>query len=86
MNVCTLLVPVLTLVQPTDSIHGVLGQTFRKTLEQEVRALKYQELTRLLNAPIQADGKTGEGFLDGKPGDYVTSSVTSSDCKFCSFQ
>eukprot|EP00897_Mesotaenium_endlicherianum_P007153 jgi/Mesen1/6466/ME000033S05749 len=73
----------LNKIQATNGVHGVLGQTYRKDHEQ--RAFDYQEIVTMLNAPVQADGKTGKGFLDGTPADYVVSDVLAVDSHFNSF-
>lgn len=72
-------------IRTSDAIHGVLGQTFRNSEQQVARAVRFQELSRLLKGPIQADGKTGEGFLEGTMTDYVTSDLTKADCKYSAF-
>lgn len=72
-------------IKVTDTIHGVLGQTYRNTAAQEQKAIKFSALSKILGAPVQADGKTGKGFLEGETADYVTSSIVSADCKFSSF-
>ncbi|CAI7732893.1 unnamed protein product [Closterium sp. NIES-53] len=66
----------------TDAVHGVLGQTFRGEITRSKRAEEYGLLTRLLRAPIQADGETGRGFLDGDVEDYATSAIDAADCAF----
>eukprot|EP00897_Mesotaenium_endlicherianum_P000333 jgi/Mesen1/102/ME1119657C07551 len=72
-------------LQPTPEIHGVLGQTFRADREQ--RAVDYSDMGMLLHAPIQADGESGRGFLDGNPAiDYISSDVLSADCSYSQFQ
>lgn len=70
----------------SEKIHGVLGQTYRNDAKQIAKATKYIQLTQLLNGPIQADGKSGQGFLEGETKDYMTSSVLKPDCKFSVFQ
>eukprot|EP00270_Netrium_digitus_P000244 TRINITY_DN10232_c0_g1_i1.p1 TRINITY_DN10232_c0_g1~~TRINITY_DN10232_c0_g1_i1.p1 ORF type:complete len:422 (+),score=63.72 TRINITY_DN10232_c0_g1_i1:122-1387(+) len=72
-------------VQMTQNVHGVLGQTFRDGEERLQRAVKYQAISRLLHANIQADGESGKGFLDGEVKDYETTTLLSTDCKFSSF-
>lgn len=69
----------------TPRVHGVLGQTFRRTPAQEARAQQYADLARVLGGPIQADGDTGAGFLDGTPEDYQTSHVLAADCKVSTY-
>ncbi|GJP40604.1 hypothetical protein CLOM_g264 [Closterium sp. NIES-68] len=66
----------------TEAVHGVLGQTFRGEITRAKRAEEYGLLTRLLRAPIQADGDTGRGYLDGDVEDYTTSSINAADCTF----
>ncbi|CAI5476534.1 unnamed protein product [Closterium sp. Yama58-4] len=66
----------------TEAVHGVLGQTFRGEITRAKRAEEYGLLTRLLRAPIQADGETGRGFLDGDVEDYATSAIDAADCAF----
>ncbi|CAI5520832.1 unnamed protein product [Closterium sp. Naga37s-1] len=66
----------------TDAVHGVLGQTFRGEITRSKRAEEYGLLTRLMRAPIQADGETGQGFLDGDVEDYATSAIDAADCAF----
>jgi len=76
----------LNTLKTSDKVHGVLGQTFRDTQQQQAKALRFQELTRILNGPIVADGTTGQGFLEGAVSDYQTSSVMEADCRFSAFQ
>ncbi|CAI5976266.1 unnamed protein product [Closterium sp. NIES-64] len=71
-------------VTPTETIHGVMGQTYRSGRGQ--RALDYSALAQLLHHPVAADGVTGKGFLDGEPSDYETSSVLAPDCKYTTYQ
>ncbi|CAI5502429.1 unnamed protein product [Closterium sp. Naga37s-1] len=66
----------------TNAVHGVLGQTFRGEVTRAKRAEEYGLLTGLLRAPIQADGETGRGFLDGNVEDYATSAIDAADCAF----
>ncbi|CAI7732903.1 unnamed protein product, partial [Closterium sp. NIES-53] len=66
----------------TNAVHGVLGQTFRGEVTWAKRAEEYGLLTGLLRAPIQADGETGRGFLDGNVEDYATSAIDAADCAF----
>lgn len=78
-------VVLLWLSQVTDAVHGVLGQTYRNTPEQMMKAVKYSELSRLLGAPIKADGESGAGFLEGSMKDYMASHVLKPDCKVSTF-
>eukprot|EP00897_Mesotaenium_endlicherianum_P005465 jgi/Mesen1/4947/ME000247S04225 len=72
-------------IKPTSEIHGVLGQTFRADREQ--RAIDYSDMGMLLHAPIQADGESGRGFLDGNAAiDYISSDVLSTDCSYNQFE
>eukprot|EP00475_Leptophrys_vorax_P008886 TRINITY_DN15804_c0_g2_i1.p1 TRINITY_DN15804_c0_g2~~TRINITY_DN15804_c0_g2_i1.p1 ORF type:complete len:266 (-),score=21.15 TRINITY_DN15804_c0_g2_i1:98-895(-) len=71
-------------VLPTETIHGVMGQTYRAGRGQ--RALDYSALATLLHHPVAADGVTGQGFLDGEPTDYETSDVLAPDCKYTAYQ
>lgn len=73
------------LLQASPKVHGVLGQTYRKTTTQFLRALEYQMLTKLLGHPVAADGASGLGFLDGQTKDYVVPEILSTKCKFSSF-
>ncbi|GJP35457.1 hypothetical protein CLOM_g19980 [Closterium sp. NIES-68] len=75
----------LTDIVTTPLVHGVLGQTFRDTPEQQSRALRYTHLSSLLHHPIAADTEEGRGFLDGAVDDYVSSGITAPDCRFSSF-
>jgi len=69
----------------TENVHGVLGQTYRGTESQATKALRFRELGKVLGAPVQADGETGAGFLDGDVKDYVSSHVLKADCKVATF-
>lgn len=71
-------------INHSPSIHGVLGQTYREG--REVRAVEFQKLTEALHRPVGADSEEGQGFLDGKPEYYQTSSVMTPDCKFSAYQ
>ncbi|CAI5972995.1 unnamed protein product [Closterium sp. NIES-65] len=64
------------------SIQKARWQTFRGEITRAKRAEEYGLLTRLLRAPIQADGETGRGFLDGDVEDYATSAIDAADCAF----
>ncbi|CAI5528990.1 unnamed protein product [Closterium sp. Naga37s-1] len=75
----------LTDIVSTRAVHGVLGQTFRDTPEQQSRALRYTHLSALLHHPIAADQEEGRGFLDGSVEDYVSSGITAPDCRFSAF-
>ncbi|CAI5961722.1 unnamed protein product [Closterium sp. NIES-64] len=75
----------LTDIVTTPAVHGVLGQTFRDTPEQQSRALRYTHLSALLHHPIAADQEEGRGFLDGSVEDYVSSAITAPDCRFSAF-
>ena len=72
-------------LRQTPAVHGVLGQTFRRTVEQRRKAIKYSELAELLHTPVRADGDSGRGFLDGSVKDYESTSVLSADCGFSAF-
>eukprot|EP00271_Cylindrocystis_brebissonii_P017365 TRINITY_DN44_c0_g1_i2.p1 TRINITY_DN44_c0_g1~~TRINITY_DN44_c0_g1_i2.p1 ORF type:complete len:125 (-),score=9.77 TRINITY_DN44_c0_g1_i2:854-1228(-) len=76
---CNLHIVVL-LLQPTENIHGVLGQTYRKDHAQ--RAEEFSLIAAKLHHNIQADGPEGLGFLDGVAADYKTSGVLTADSKF----
>lgn len=69
----------------SPQVHGVLGQTFRQTVTQTVKALEFRLLTRLMGAPVVADGDSGKGFLDGRPEDYKTSGLLATDSTYSSF-
>ena len=69
--------------EATDDVHGVMGQTFR--LDRVKRARDYIAISHMLHRPVSADGATGQGFLDGKTGDYETSAVTETDCMYSAF-
>eukprot|EP00270_Netrium_digitus_P003972 TRINITY_DN1482_c0_g1_i1.p1 TRINITY_DN1482_c0_g1~~TRINITY_DN1482_c0_g1_i1.p1 ORF type:complete len:429 (-),score=69.57 TRINITY_DN1482_c0_g1_i1:155-1441(-) len=71
-------------LEHSSSVHGILGQTFRS--DHTSRAVDFQQLVRLLHRPVDADGATGRGFLDGASEDYISSSIMATDCKFSSFQ
>lgn len=73
-------------INPTDAIHGVLGQTFRNTREQILRAERFTALDQLLHESIKADGDSGKGFLDGGVKDYISSDITAVDCAMSAFQ
>eukprot|EP00270_Netrium_digitus_P021253 TRINITY_DN8_c0_g1_i3.p1 TRINITY_DN8_c0_g1~~TRINITY_DN8_c0_g1_i3.p1 ORF type:complete len:413 (+),score=71.52 TRINITY_DN8_c0_g1_i3:40-1278(+) len=75
----------VNLEHPSGNIHGLLGQTYRNDVTRNKRARRFQQLVNLLQRNIQADGESGKGFLDGKAGDYVTSSLLATDSKFSSF-
>lgn len=70
-------------VEHSVATHGVLGQTFRSGREK--RAIDYTALSRLIGRDVAADSSAGTGFLDGGRGDYQTTSVMSSDCKYSAF-
>jgi len=72
-------------IKQTDAMHGVLGQTYRTTPAQAAKVVKYAQIQELIHGPIQADGETGKGFLEGTTTDYETSSVIKPDCKFSTF-
>ena len=74
---------VLEEAHPTDMVHGLMGQTFRKS--RASRAMDYSAMGSLLRRSIAADGPSGEGFLDGSTADYQTSSVSAADCRFSAF-
>lgn len=64
----------------SPAVHGVLGQTYRNTAAQLLKAAKYTALGQLLRAPVKADGPTGLGFLDGRVADYISTDILSTDC------
>jgi hypothetical protein len=68
----------------TANIHGVLGQTYRA--DHHARALSYQEKVKELGVPIQADGLSGKGFLDGEMVDYEVDTVLSTNFKYSAFK
>lgn len=68
----------------TDSIHGVLGQTYRATHEK--RAEEFSEVSTSSLKPIAADGESGSGFLDGSKTDYVVKDVLSTDFVFSAYR
>ncbi|CAI5488650.1 unnamed protein product [Closterium sp. Naga37s-1] len=68
---------------PSSEVHGVMGQTYRSGREQ--RTMEYSRLAALLHHPVSVDGEEGKGFLDGQVGDYETSAVTATDCRFSAF-
>lgn len=72
-------------IHVSENIHGVLGQTYRNSPSQIMKAVKYSELSRLLGAPVKADGASGAGFLEGAVRDYEASHVLKADCKVSSF-
>jgi len=53
-------------VRVSEKVHGVLGQTYRNTPAQLMKAVEYSELNRLLGGPVKADGDSGAGFLEGR--------------------
>eukprot|EP00245_Coleochaete_scutata_P005333 TRINITY_DN187_c0_g1_i1.p1 TRINITY_DN187_c0_g1~~TRINITY_DN187_c0_g1_i1.p1 ORF type:complete len:515 (+),score=81.41 TRINITY_DN187_c0_g1_i1:167-1711(+) len=67
----------------TDDVHGVLGQTYRN--DRTERTERFQKIVDSLNAPIHADGKDGEGFLDGSLKDYETHDPLSTACTYDRF-
>ncbi|GJP50908.1 hypothetical protein CLOM_g10061 [Closterium sp. NIES-68] len=67
----------------SSSVHGVMGQTYRGG--REARTMEFSRLSALLHHPVSADGEEGRGFLDGQVGDYETSAVTATDCRFSAF-
>eukprot|EP00271_Cylindrocystis_brebissonii_P010060 TRINITY_DN2606_c0_g3_i1.p1 TRINITY_DN2606_c0_g3~~TRINITY_DN2606_c0_g3_i1.p1 ORF type:complete len:497 (+),score=53.00 TRINITY_DN2606_c0_g3_i1:252-1742(+) len=71
-------------LESSENIHGVLGQTFRKSHEE--RAVKFSQLAAMLHHNIRADDVEGAGFLDGEPGDYRVPSVLSTDFKYNAFK
>jgi hypothetical protein len=74
----------ITNLKPTDKVHGILGQTYRSSSSQNLKALKFSTLGSMLGNPIKADGESGNGFLDGKVDDYVTSGIIAEDSKYSS--
>ncbi|CAI5485267.1 unnamed protein product [Closterium sp. Naga37s-1] len=70
-------------VEATEQVHGIIGQTYREGREK--RAMDYNTLAHALGHPIAADAAEGAGFLDGKTGDYESSSVLAADCRFSAF-
>jgi hypothetical protein len=69
----------------TSNVHGVLGQTYRDTPEQLMKAVKYSELSQLLGQPIAADAESGKGFLEGTVQDYESTDVLAADCRVSAF-
>jgi hypothetical protein len=69
----------------TSKVHGVLGQTYRDTPEQLMKAVRYSELSQLLGQPIAADAESGKGFLEGTVQDYEPTEVLAADCKVSAF-
>ncbi|GJP50903.1 hypothetical protein CLOM_g10056 [Closterium sp. NIES-68] len=70
-------------VSASSSVHGVMGQTYRGG--RESRTMEFSRLAALLHHPVSADGEEGRGFLDGQVGDYETSAVAATDCRFSAF-
>lgn len=66
----------------SPDVHGVLGQTFRTDGPHVMKAIEYKLLSALLHQPVQADGESGAGYLDGNVADYLTSSEMTNDCTF----
>ncbi|CAI5526183.1 unnamed protein product [Closterium sp. Naga37s-1] len=67
----------------TEGIHGVLGQTFRGEASRAVRSLRHRLLTRLLREPVDVESSEGgDGLLDGRVQDYLTSGIAAPDCAF----
>ncbi|CAI5481735.1 unnamed protein product [Closterium sp. Yama58-4] len=67
----------------TEGIHGVLGQTFRSEESRAVRSLRHRLLTRLLREPVDVESSEGgDGLLDGRVADYLTSGIGATDCVF----
>jgi hypothetical protein len=72
-------------IKVTPKVHGVLGQTYRDTPSQLKKAMLYSELSQLLGQPIQADGPTGQGFLEGSVQDYESTNVLQADCRVSAY-
>ncbi|CAI5985615.1 unnamed protein product [Closterium sp. NIES-65] len=67
----------------TEGIHGVLGQTFLGEASRAVRSLRHRLLTRLLREPVDVESSEGgDGLLDGRVQDYLTSGIAAPDCAF----
>ncbi|CAI7873548.1 unnamed protein product, partial [Closterium sp. NIES-54] len=67
----------------TESVHGVLGQTYRE--DHVDRAIDFQQLVSSLHRPVSADGVLGAGFLDGTPRAYEAASVLGVDCAMAAY-
>lgn len=74
------------LLNTTESVHGILGQTYRTSPEQKAKSAKFLQQVHLERRPVQVDHESGRGFLEGSVEDYETSGVTKPDCKFSRFQ
>ena len=70
-------------VAPSDSLPGVMGQTYREG--RRGRAWDYKALAALLHHPVAADGEMGNGYLDGKVDDYSTTDILSTDCRYSAY-
>lgn len=80
-------------LRPSPAVHGVLGQTYRR--DRPLRTLKAHMLAALLkhgagpksgaSPEATAAGEAGLAELEGEAGDYLSSSVLSTDCRFSSF-
>ncbi|CAI5984435.1 unnamed protein product [Closterium sp. NIES-65] len=73
----------MQLMYHTEGIHGVLGQTFLGEASRAVRSLRHRLLTRLLREPVDVESSEGgDGLLDGRVQDYLTSGIAAPDCAF----
>eukprot|EP00475_Leptophrys_vorax_P034165 TRINITY_DN5486_c0_g2_i5.p1 TRINITY_DN5486_c0_g2~~TRINITY_DN5486_c0_g2_i5.p1 ORF type:complete len:477 (+),score=33.97 TRINITY_DN5486_c0_g2_i5:99-1529(+) len=71
------------MLEHTDAIHGVLGQTYRADHAQ--RAADFQRMLAALHHPLSVESAAGQGFLDGTPRSYESSGVLAVDCAHTTF-
>lgn len=73
----------LPVLDVSDEVHGILGQTFR-TDHRDRLAMQKIEWNDSWNAHVVL-GDNAEGFLDGNVSDYKTSDLLQTDCRYCRF-
>lgn len=66
------------------SAHGLMGEMYRQ--DHWPRLEQFAKVEASIKAAVAADGLSGAGLLDGRPEDYETKTVTSSEFKFSVFK
>lgn len=69
---------------PLMEPHGVLGQSFRT--EQKLKVFQFRTVWSSETNFWQVAGPNGEGYLEGKVEDYLSSSLLKADCKFSKYR
>lgn len=72
-------------LEASPSVHGILGQTFRTTEEQFMKAKQFTKHSSKIHGPVVVDEESGRGFLEGETKDYLTSNILATDCLFSPF-